>query len=97
MKLSELETELIRELRIAPLSELEAFMEVFNRKLGEAMDEIGREAINNWNIICAGNISGIIEEIVDERKSKERTARIRWAKIRFMPRFQGDTFKEEEQ
>lgn len=70
MKLSKLELELIQELRMAPISELEAAIKIFEKGLTTVMNDIGKNAIDNWEAICAGNINGILEEIVTERKSK---------------------------
>jgi hypothetical protein len=96
ISLSDLEFELITEFRSAPWNELERFQKVFSRGLGEEMDEIGVGAIDDWTLVCAGNVGGIIEEMLQERKDKERAARVRTAKIRFFPSYPGDTFKEED-
>lgn len=68
MKLSKLELELIKELRMAPISELKATSDIFELGLVTAMNRIGIKALDSWNCICAGNINAILEDIVAERE-----------------------------
>ena len=68
MKLSKLELELIRELRLSPISDIEATIKIFERGLINEMNDIGIDAYDDWNCLCAGNIIGILEEILAEKK-----------------------------
>jgi hypothetical protein len=68
MKLSKLELELIRELRLSPISDMEATIKIFETGLVKAMNDVGIDALDDWNCLCAGNILGIIEEMLNDKK-----------------------------
>lgn len=69
MKLSKLELELIQQLRMAPISELKATIHIFDLGLVTAMNYIGEKALDDWNCICAGNINGLLEDIISNREN----------------------------
>lgn len=78
MKLSKLELELIKILRMSPVSELKATIDIFELGLVTAMDRIGIDALDNWNCICAGNFNGLLEELVADRENIDLPELIIW-------------------